>query len=144
MKIKQELPQFKNKFAYILVSGKEHAIIYLANDGLIKKIDEIKIKKDKYSDREGHFKRSGGNKVISSGAVYEDVDKEKRLKEFTEEISNKFKRFKKIDYIYCYYPAYMKNRLKKILNDYNVKQFFFLGNYTDFHPFKLLEKIKKN
>ena len=144
MQIRQELPQFKNKFTFLLVSGKEHAVIYKANNSNIKKISEIRVEKEKYSDKEGHFKRSGNRKVISSGAVYEDINKEHRLKEFIEEITKQFNKFKKIDEVYCFYPPYMKNRLKQVVEKFSSKNIYIKGNYTDNHPFALLEKIKNN
>lgn len=142
MQIKQELPQFSKNSAIIISAGKQHAIIYLAKDSKISKLKEIRVKKDIYSDREGHFARKSSHVDISSGSVYEDVDKEKRLNEFIKKIEKEIKNKDEQQMVYCFCPAYLKNIFKSLLDKYFIKVKLYLGNFTDKHPFILLEKIK--
>jgi hypothetical protein len=141
MKIKQELPQFTNSPSLIITTGKQHAIIYLAKNGIITKESEILIKPETYSDKEGHFERRSRNLNLGSGSVYEDDNKEKRIKDFINDIEKELKKYKKIANIYCFCPDYMKNYLLAPISKYRKNPKLFLGNFTDNHPFELLEKI---
>ena len=144
MQIKQELPQFKNQATLIITTGKQHAIIYLAKNGEIDKLNEIQIETPTYSDREGHFERRSKNLNIGSGSVYEDDTKEKIVKDFIKKIEEEIKKFKDIKQLYCFCPDYMKNYLKEVIDKNIDKSKIFTGNHTDKHPFKLLETIKEN
>ncbi len=143
MQIKQELPQFKNHPTLIITTGKQHAILYLALNGKIKKIKEIMIETPQYSDREGRFERRSKNINLGSGSVYEDDSRDKIINEFLKKIEEKIKNIKDIKDLYCFCPDYMKNYLKNIIEKHYKNPKIFSGNYTEKHPFELLEKIQK-
>lgn len=142
MQIKQELPQFLKQPVILIAAGKQHGLIYLAKNKEINKLKEIRIEKDIYSDREGHFARKSSQLDISSGSVYEDVGQDKRIKDFLKAIEAEIKKHPDIKTVYCFCPDYMKNLFKNLINKYFNTSKMFLGNYTDEHPFVLLEKIK--
>ncbi len=144
MKIKQELPQFTNSPSLIITTGKQHGLIYLAKNGKITKESEILIETERYSDREGRFERRSKNLNISSGSVYEDDNKEKRIKDFVKNIEEVIKEYKNIKNIYCFCPDYMKNYLLEMISKYSKNPKLFLGNHTDNHPFELLKKLQNN
>lgn len=150
MHIKQELPLFENKKALIIVTGKSVAKIYLALDKKIELIEEFEMPKPstQYTDREGHFKRSGGRgDYIGSGSVHEP-DKEHFANKFSAELGEKVKVVYEENNpkeVYLFTPGYMKNEIKEdfsnSLKDKLVMEFD--GNYAENHPFDLLKKIKE-
>lgn len=142
MKIKQELNQFTKSPSLFITTGKQHGIIYLALNGKINKESEVLIEQEKYSDREGRFERRSKSLNISSGSVYEDDSKEKRIKDFVKNIEEVLKNYENISNIYCFCPSYIKNYLLGMIKKYHKKPQVFLGNYTDKHPFKLIEMIR--
>ncbi len=147
MKIKKELPQFKNEAALLVVAGRQSADFYLAFKGEISKIDTLSVKTPRYSDREGHFKTSGKGQVFSWGAVCEP-QKEKVRDRFLRQMKDKFVALsKKSDFsrIYLFCPDYLTPLLEKEFSPSARKKvcFSFAGNYKKEHPFQLLKKIKE-
>ncbi len=142
MQIKQELKQFKNHPTLIITAGKQHAIFYIALNGNIEKYKEIKIETPQYSDREGRFESRSKNVNLGSGSVYEDDAEAKVITDFINEIEEELKNIKDIKDLYYFCPDYMKNYLKKAIEKHHHDPRFFSGNYTDKHPFELIEKIQ--
>jgi protein required for attachment to host cells len=149
MKIKKELSLFKEKKSLIIVTGKQSAKIYLAENKQINLLEEIEIPtlSSQYSDREGHFKRSGRQKYyIASGSVYE-AKKQHLFKKFSNQLSKKVSSLnnkEKPQELYLFTPDYMKNEIKKNFNKLLKEKIVmeFEGNYLDDHVFDLLKKIK--
>jgi hypothetical protein len=74
MNIPRTLPQFKDRRALIITTGKQKAKLYLAYKGtLTEAASPISVPKPVYSDREGFFASRGGG-VARSGSVYENKD----------------------------------------------------------------------
>jgi len=149
MKIKKELPLFEQKKAFIIVTGKQSANIYLASNGEINLVDELYIPSpsSEYSDNEGHFKRRGSGGVISSGSVREP-QKAYLFKKFSTELSKLIAKLddkEKVQELYLFTPDYIKNNLRnsltKLLQNKIVMEIF--GNYGDSHVFDLLKMINK-
>ncbi|EKD43847.1 MAG: hypothetical protein ACD_72C00097G0001, partial [uncultured bacterium] len=57
MKIPAQLPQFVKEQAFLLVSGTQAADFYLATEGEIVKVGQVKLPKVHYSDRETFGRR---------------------------------------------------------------------------------------
>jgi hypothetical protein len=146
MRIPFDLPQFKDKRALIIITGKQAADFYIAGDGEMTKISWFVLKTPRYSDREGFFVRSGRGKTYSSGAVYETLDdkiKGEFLKKFAHEVKKILAR-RSITDIYLFAPSYMKNVIQGAFpkRDLIFIRVSFLGNFSKKHPLFLLKKIK--
>lgn len=145
MKISKKLPQFEGEKVLILVSGNNRAEFYLISDNHINMVDDLRIKDEHYSDKEGFFVRSGLGRIFKTGAVREPVDKDimsEFIRKVTENIK-KFLYFDEVDRMYIFGPEYLKNFLKDAVpKSYKKKLIhFFSGNLTNHHPFELLKKI---
>ena len=146
MKISQDLPQFKEENALLIVTGKHEADFFHASHGEIERIAGFKVEKPHYSDREGHFKTRGRGVTVASGAVYE-AQKEKILQDFRRE----FRKALRLalgnnhpDVLYVYTPAYLKNEVYALLPkriQSLVKKIFSINIYGR-HPFEILERIR--
>lgn len=76
MKIPNALPQFEGTTALLVVAGKQNAKLYMARDGSLQRVMEVKASKPQYTDKEGQFKRRGRGGTMSSGSVQETRDDE--------------------------------------------------------------------
>ncbi|MFW5853254.1 MAG: hypothetical protein ACOCU8_01265 [Patescibacteria group bacterium] len=144
MKIPQKLVQFKNKETLLVVMGHHHGLFFKARDGEIEKIEEIKIEEPEYSDKEGLFKKGGGEDT-TYGSVLESKKNEYE-KKFSIELAEKVLAYSKkvsLDQIYLFYPKEMNYLIEKDWNE-NLKKIIsarFYGNYTKQNPKVLLEMI---
>lgn len=114
MKIPHPLPQFKNRRTCIIVAGKQTAALYIAADGVIERIDSIKIPAPHYSDDEGRFGRRGRGTVIGSGAPKE-IDDQDIIRDFLKEFKEKIKMISDIDEIYILAPDQTKKKIEDAL-----------------------------
>ncbi|OGZ27695.1 MAG: hypothetical protein A2365_03560 [Candidatus Nealsonbacteria bacterium RIFOXYB1_FULL_40_15] len=148
MKISRDLTQFKNFKALFIVTGRQEADIYVAENGKIDKIEEIEIPNSKYSDKEGFFKTRTGGRVIRSGSVLE-FPKEKIMKDFLRELKTAMKDIRqrhKFDSVYLFSPEFFHNQVFEALpKDFQKKtKETVFGDYCHSHPFEILKKIKKD
>ncbi len=146
MKISEKLPQFTKK-SLIVVAGGQSAEIYFAHQGVIDKIDSIELENQKYSDKEGFFARRGKGMNFGSGSVLEENKQafiHKFLKELRALIDKHFEE-KDPENIYIFSPEHMKNDLFESLSKEMQSRIALSlnGNFTEFHPFDFLKKIKK-
>ncbi len=144
MKISRELPQFREKGAILVVTGKQEARFYRAAAGVIDTVAAFEIEKPKYSDREGFFETRGHGGVMRSGAVYEEK-KEKMLQDFIREFRKTMKAVlaaHAADEIILLTPAYLVNRVKDALPLRVQKRIrrTLRGNYYHMHPFDILRR----
>jgi len=77
----------ETKKCLVVVSGKEHGIIYVTNEGNLQKIEHISKHPPSYSDNEGFFFRSSHGQGLGSGAPLE-VDKEHNIKRYIKAIGD--------------------------------------------------------
>ena len=87
MKIPNDLSQFNDKNALMIVAGKQDAALYHIHDALIDELLKFVTPKPEYSDNEG---RSSGSGNIHGGAVNNDKD-ENIIRDFIHELSLKLK-----------------------------------------------------
>jgi hypothetical protein len=146
MKISTHLPQFKSP--HLLISaGKQEGAFYLADENEITLIDNIKLEKPQYTDREGRFLKSGLGRVFGSGSVYESKDDETTrafVKKLTERTTHLvFENHIKHIYLFC--PTYLANQMEAGLTRdlQDMITYIFFGNYHNQHPFVLLAKIQE-
>lgn len=147
MKIPIELPQFDKRRACIAVFGKSIGICYLAYQGEVKKISQIKEIKPKYSDREGFFARSGKGRVYGTGSVYESKN-DALIRRFSRRVADKLEEIakkKKIDDIYLFEPAYVTNRNSEHFSPFVKRRIrmHVVGNYTKHHSLQLIKEINR-
>lgn len=149
MYIEKNLPQFQDQKTLLVVSGRQEALLYLAEGGEIWEEDKIYVEDPGYTDREGFFKsRSKTGGVMKAGSVYKEKISYHLAKEFLNQLQEKVKsifysRHPKKIYIFC--PDYIKKEmLKKIPK--SIRQYTHIvktGNYIDYHPFDLLRNIQE-
>ena len=58
----------------IIVTSRQDAIVYLADNRDLEKILELHTKKPEYTDDEGHFGRSGNDRVFGQGSTEKEID----------------------------------------------------------------------
>jgi hypothetical protein len=149
MQIEKKLPQFTEQKTFIIVTGRQEAIIYMALNGEIKEKERLEVEDPGYSDNEGFFMSSGGTAgTYKAGSVYKENITQNLTRQFLNQLQEKIKKLtskEKIEKIYLFCPDYMKkeiiNKTPKALK--NNIQIVKLGNYISSHPFALLEDIKE-
>ena len=145
MQISENLPQFENENAFLVVASAHHALVYLASGGEVKQIYENKVETPEYSDNEGMFKTSAAPGAY--GSVLESK-KDEAIKEVSKELSEtllKETENNKVDKIFLFVGPQLKGVLENDLNE-NIKKFIkmtFDGNYTNEEPTKLIEMISE-
>jgi len=147
MKISEKLPQFENRLALFIVAGTRTAEFYLAGDGAIDKINELRVEAPKYSDREGFFTRSGKGERLGSGSVYE-AKKDKMRSDFHRELSEAVKKSAKkikITHLYIFAPNHNLSSMRAVLpvSLRKTPSREFAGNYTKLKPFELIGLISE-
>jgi hypothetical protein len=147
MQIEQNLPQFVNEYALLVVTGKQTAELYVAHNGEIEELDTFTVDRTKPDDVAGHFEQSGHGQTFRAGSAHEPSDyDEKAQSEFLKElgrhleaVADEYTR----DAVYVFSPEHLKNQINDVLphaiRDRIVHQF--VGNYTKHHPFELLKGI---
>lgn len=144
MKVPRALPQFEGKNILVISTGAENARIFEAKNGTIEELENFRIPKPHYSDREGFFETRGHGAVFQTGAVYENK-KETIIQDFISEFKKKIKKTipgKIPDHLYIFCPRYFKNRIQdNFTKDVQKRVEIFYGNYARHHPFELLKKI---
>ena len=144
MKITQKLPQFKDKKALIIVTGRHTAEFYIAGNGKIIRKLGFRIDNPKYRDNEGFFTRTSQERTLGSGSIRE-INKPQLIKDFLKKVKIKTKSLalkEKPDQFIIFTPSYLSADVKKTLENLtNAKMKMINGNYHKEHPFNLLKKI---
>lgn len=154
MRIKQDLPQFKDTHVLLLVAGDQSGVLYHAYNGEIEKLEELKVPLPRYSDREGQFKtrlRQGLGKLFTlsgGGAPYEKKE-QKAQTEFLNDLGKKVKsavQEHKITMLYLFAPDYFKPQVTGALENEHAGLIAaeFSGTYIKEHPFTLLKKVREH
>jgi len=144
MKIKDSLPQFNNKRALIIVTGREYAEFYLASNGEVATLEKIETEKRSPAEVVDKFKtRTSG--YIVSGADEEETKRETR--EFLSMFEEKFPDILRVatpELIYLFSPSYISQEILHRIpkSKINTVAAHFDGNYRDKHLFDLLQMIQ--
>lgn len=146
MKIRKELPQFRNERALLAATGQQEVKFYLAHGGIVEELELYLIPNPRYTDREGFFAERRTTE-LGSGSVYEP----KKLyieNRFLHWLKNEIKEVcerQEIDSVYLFAPDYISKRIfAAIPEDIHSKiKFKLSGNFTKSHPFELLSMLKK-
>lgn len=131
MKIPRNL-QLEDGEVLLVVSGKQCAIFYRIHGNRIDCVENFKVDKPEYTDFEGEFKiREHGNII----------------RRFVHEFRQRLGRIKfGISKIYLLAPAQTKNKIKNALpaESRGKLEKVVNGNFSHFHPIKLLERVYSN
>lgn len=144
MKIPNTLEQFTRP-SLLIVTGSQTAKIYLAHDGEITELDAVSVPTPEYSDREGHFMKTGHGEVQGSGSVYEAKEKPIR-DEFLGKLSgtlNSLQHNVDIESIYLFAPEHHLNETKEKLPYQLLEKGVVTipGNYVKDHPTELVTRL---
>lgn len=148
MKISNKLPQFEDKPTLLVVAGWQSGKIFYAFNGEVELDKELDVPDHKYSDKEGHFKRStAGVGDMGSGSVLEKKKEHIRkefLRLFIDYIKSRVRK-NKIKSIYLFSPAEGLGSLeKKLPNDLkDLIESFYTGNYIKHGPQDLINIIEE-
>lgn len=149
-RITNRLPQFFGERDLFVVGGEQEAAFFLAENGTIRKIAEIEIRRMRYGDRAGFFMQRGTQRshgaAIRSGAAVDHAQKEKIALEFRRQFRARaaaIARSGAIDHVYVFAPAYRMTIAKALLPKPLRDRILFsaVGNFCGRHPFRLLEKV---
>lgn len=145
MKIPQALPQFTDKSALFLITGRRAGKILLARDGEVEEIAFFEIPLPHYSDKEGFFESAGHGKIIRSGAMQEIDDKEitkKFLLKIRDSIRDIMKKQRVTDF-YLFSPR--EHELERILprEAREILRTAFVGIYHHLSVLELLMMIEE-
>lgn len=142
MKIPSKFPQFKDENVLIVVTGAQDADIYLASNGVFKKIKSILVPRRKYSDEESFSVQKSG--VSGSAREY---PKEAVRQEFLNQLGGELKMIskkEKITSVCLFSPDYFLKTVKSSF-PYPLRDKISIeiaGNYIHYQPTEILEKIK--
>lgn len=148
MKISKKLLQFEDNPSLLVVAGWQSGKIFYAYNGEVKADKELKVPDHKYSDKEGHFKRSAsGVGDMGSGSVLEKKKEHIRkefLRLFLDYIKSRIKNYK-IESIYLFSPAEGLSSLEdKLPNEVkDLVESFYTGNYIKHDADDLIKIIEK-
>jgi hypothetical protein len=144
MLVPQTLPQFNNRKALVVVTGKQDARFYRISEGIFIEFDNFKIPRPHYSDKEGYFRSRSKGITMSSGAVRELQD-EIVIGDFVREFRRHIKAAGNgFDEVYFFTPSTVKKALLDALPA-SLKgkiHAIFEGNHYKTSPLGLLSRIK--
>jgi hypothetical protein len=144
MKIPNKFQFHNPRKSLLIVTGKQTARFYMADEQSINEIGSFSVEKPKYTDREGRFEGRTKNGMYGSGSVYENK-KKRILDEFFNKMHDQLDVLKSSDFenIYMFVPDYLKRQIKDHLPK-SLQQklkYAFVGNYTQEHPVRLVKMI---
>lgn len=145
MRITKELPQFDDEQALLIVSGKEEAIVYTAHAGTITRVEHVRYRPHRYSDREGFFAIRSGGKTVRSGSAKE-IPKQHSLVEFLTALQTALRPYvakPKSMTVYLFAPKYLLPSIREHLSS-DIRQQIrksVPGNFVNDHPFEILEYL---
>lgn len=139
-------PQFENDRTLFVVCGGQRGIIYLAYDGIINEVEDIRVDDPENSERDGFFAHYGNESVYGYGSVLESKDHKFR-KDFARRIRLAIDRVTKqykANSIYLFVPSYRKNLILSNLTNPVKKRIkrILPGNYTELSPIQLLQLVE--
>lgn len=148
MKISQNLPQFINSSALLIVTGTERAEFHLVKGGEATSLQSIYLEEDEdRSDSQGRYegRAKGGIIVGRSPDLDRSADTNEFLDLFSERIGNVFLE-NEVKQVYLFTPSHVENEIVKRLPVSEKKKLkkVFSGNYGDKHLFDLLKMIQKS
>lgn len=149
MLIRNDLPQFRDEPALIVVTGREAAEFYHAQDGEIEQLESVRVEMPEPDERPGHFEEGSHGKTWSAGTAFDPKEPKREarrrlvraLPEHIKDISGE----SDYGHVYIFTPDYMHKEIEDALPKKLSKKLehVFYGNYTKHMPLDLLESIKE-
>jgi len=148
MKISLDYPRF-SKNTLLVVTGEQEARFFHALGRGLNEIDDFKIAKPKFTDREGLFANSSGHgTLLQRGAGYDNQDEKVKqdFKKSLKQVLAYIARDYEVEQVYIFAPpqaqppvlaSFPPNLSGKI-------SLIFDGDFTQHHPNILLDKIDKS
>lgn len=146
MHIPQQLPQFLETKALLVVSGQRAAQFYYMHRGNLSHIKAFSVELPHYLDDEGFSWRSGGGYEYGSGYVKEinkPAEQKKFLSLFHDSLWDMAKAYE-IDEIHMSVPKHIHKAMTDALPNQmrNKLCCTLFGNFVEQHPFIVLEKMQ--
>jgi len=149
MQIKNGLNQFNNQEVLLAVAGDRSAKFFIAGEGAIDLVAEVKEMVPEYSDNEGFFGGKKGGSKGRMGSPNHEVRKEYLFNQFAKKFEEKIaaaEAGKKGLPIYLFAPAFIHTMLAKSLPKAMAERIKMniAGNFNHATPFELIELIEKH
>jgi hypothetical protein len=144
MKISTDFKSF-NAATMILVTSRQDAIAYIAEDRELIKVFELHTKKPEYTDDEGHFERSGNGRTYGQGSTEKEID-DIAYEEFTAELCNKVNDHDQdFDKLILFAPDQYKNSTKDCFATQVQNKIIAIhsGNIVHEHPTDILARLNE-
>ncbi len=145
MRIRRDLPQFNERRALLIVTGRFAAELYVVYQGTVERLDGFQLVWPKYEDNEGFFEQRGRGMTRISGSVRERKERE-RVNRFILELRKrvwKAMRDTSADVIVLF--SVKAHQIERSLQD-AIRRKIIVELPEDVvgeHPFVLLDRIKK-
>lgn len=138
---------FETKKCLVVVSGKEHGMIYITNAGVLRHVEHITEHPPTYSDNEGFFFRSSHGRQLGSGAPHE-VDKQRNIERYINAIGEELSGVvsnEQPELILLFEPEYLKGLVSERLRNPNHIPVHVLdyGNFVHESPHEIKDRIIK-
>lgn len=146
MKIKSGLNQFANGSVLLAVTGDYQAKFFVAGDGEIDLVSEIKPEAMEHRDNEGFFGGKKGGSKGRMGSPSNEAPKEYLFKKFAVKFKTEIAQLEEKNLpIYLFSPAMIHNQLAAVLPKALAKRIVMNipGNFMQLKPFELIEKLAK-
>lgn len=145
MQIPKEFLQFDKEPSFILITGRLEAVLYHAQDGNLRKIDEYVTEKPQFTDQPGVFiTRTSGEGTIRSGSI-KDIKKESIVHPFfvsLERMLRDARRKYENTCMYIFTPAESKKTVQELAKKLNIPfEIVKEGNYVRNNIMKLISDI---
>jgi hypothetical protein len=147
VKISRNLPQFRNKKALIVLTGKEVIRIMVAEDGGITDKELYRIKGYFYPDRQGYMEQLGKNRMLMNWGPFDIGHDTWKEREFLLQLRKRARRYlehEKPDEVYLFAEHEEVNKVKKQFPHEPQPNFVMVvpENMVRAHPFDILLRIK--
>lgn len=147
MKIPAQHHQFKERNTFLIVSGKQEAVIYQAVDGSLDEFSRLKIEAPATNDKPGVTKLRSHGKDLQEGMALEDKQSQqevKALKKFLKDLSQEIKKLEpQATEVYLFVPQYLENVIMEVMTPplrAEVRSIFY-GNHIKDHPLDLVKLV---
>jgi protein required for attachment to host cells len=144
MKIPRQMHQFADEHTFIIVAGKQEALMYHAHDGEISLVDSVKIPRPHYSDNEGLSKARSHNGGSIRSSTFKEIRDQEIISDFIRELKKHMEKVRAEMYseVVVVASPKTKNEIAQALPDRLKRKVTSIieGQYYRESPIRIIEK----